>query len=83
MLDNLVTWQYNGSKTTIDEFRVLDEVWKSIHYMILFGNGLIMKKNILMTSMLLQAIALIGNPIEENIIFVHAGIDGESEVLSC
>lgn len=25
MLDNLVTWQYNGSKTTIDEFRRLDE----------------------------------------------------------
>ena len=24
MLDNLVTWQYNGSKTTIDEFRKLD-----------------------------------------------------------
>lgn len=24
MLDNLVTWQYNGSKTTIDEFRALD-----------------------------------------------------------
>lgn len=24
MLDNLVTWQYNGSKTTIDEFRRLD-----------------------------------------------------------
>lgn len=24
MLDNLVTWQYNGSKTTIDEFRQLD-----------------------------------------------------------
>lgn len=24
MLDNLVTWQYNGSKTTIDEFRELD-----------------------------------------------------------
>lgn len=24
MLENLVTWQYNGSKTTIDEFRVLD-----------------------------------------------------------
>ena len=23
-LDNLVTWQYNGSKTTIDEFRLLD-----------------------------------------------------------
>ena len=23
MLDNLVTWQYNGSKTTIDEFRTL------------------------------------------------------------
>lgn len=23
MLDNLVTWQYNGSKTTIDEFRAL------------------------------------------------------------
>ena len=24
MLDNLVTWQYNGSKSTIDEFRKLD-----------------------------------------------------------
>lgn len=24
MLDHLVTWQYNGSKTTIDEFRALD-----------------------------------------------------------
>lgn len=24
MLDNLVTWQYNGSKSTIDEFRQLD-----------------------------------------------------------
>lgn len=24
MLENLVTWQYNGSKTTIDGFRVLD-----------------------------------------------------------
>ncbi len=24
MLDNLVTWQYNGSKSTIDEFRTLD-----------------------------------------------------------
>ena len=24
MIDNLVTWQYNGSKTTIDEFRALD-----------------------------------------------------------
>ncbi|MCI8693180.1 MAG: serine/threonine protein phosphatase [Lachnospiraceae bacterium] len=24
MLDNLVTWQYNGSKSTIDEFRRLD-----------------------------------------------------------
>lgn len=24
MLDNLVTWQYNGSKSTIDEFRELD-----------------------------------------------------------
>lgn len=24
MLDNLVTWQYNGSKTTIDEFRALN-----------------------------------------------------------
>lgn len=24
MLDNLVTWQYNGSKTTIDEFKKLD-----------------------------------------------------------
>lgn len=24
MLDDLVTWQYNGSKTTIDEFRALD-----------------------------------------------------------
>lgn len=23
MLDNLVTWQYNGSKTTIEEFRAL------------------------------------------------------------
>lgn len=23
MLDNLVTWQYNGSKSTIDEFRAL------------------------------------------------------------
>ena len=23
MLDNLVTWQYNGSKTTIDEFQKL------------------------------------------------------------
>lgn len=25
MLDNLVTWQYNGSKTTRDEFRDLDQ----------------------------------------------------------
>lgn len=24
MLENLVTWQYNGSKTTIDGFRALD-----------------------------------------------------------
>ena len=24
MMDNLVTWQYNGSKSTIDEFRKLD-----------------------------------------------------------
>lgn len=24
MLENLVTWQYNGSKTTLDEFRALD-----------------------------------------------------------
>lgn len=24
MLDNLITWQYNGSKTTIEEFRKLD-----------------------------------------------------------
>ena len=23
MLENLVTWQYNGSKSTIDEFRTL------------------------------------------------------------
>lgn len=28
MLDNLVTWQYNGSKTTIDEFKALDEETK-------------------------------------------------------
>ena len=28
MLDNLVTWQYNGSKTTIDEFSQLDLVTK-------------------------------------------------------
>jgi serine/threonine protein phosphatase 1 len=28
MLDNLVTWQYNGSKTTIDEFRQLNLVSK-------------------------------------------------------
>ena len=26
MLENLVTWQYNGSKTTLDEFRALDKV---------------------------------------------------------
>ena len=26
MLESLVTWQYNGSKTTIDEFRALDKV---------------------------------------------------------
>lgn len=25
MLEHLVTWQYNGSKTTIDEFRNLDQ----------------------------------------------------------
>ena len=25
MLENIVTWQYNGSKTTIDEFRKLDK----------------------------------------------------------
>ena len=25
MLDNLVTWQFNGSKTTIEEFRALDK----------------------------------------------------------
>ena len=28
MLDNLLTWQYNGSKTTIDEFRKLDSYTK-------------------------------------------------------
>ena len=28
MLDNLVTWQYNGSKSTIDEFRKLDSETK-------------------------------------------------------
>lgn len=26
MLDNLLTWQYNGSKTTIEEFKALDKV---------------------------------------------------------
>jgi serine/threonine protein phosphatase 1 len=25
MLDNIVTWQYNGSKTTIEEFKALDK----------------------------------------------------------
>ncbi len=25
MLDNIVTWQYNGSKTTLDEFKSLDK----------------------------------------------------------
>lgn len=28
MLDNLVTWQYNASKSTIDEFRELDSETK-------------------------------------------------------
>ena len=48
MLDNLVTWQYNGSKTTIDEFKLLSHNEKL--EVIEFIKDFLLYKEILMTT---------------------------------
>ncbi|MCM1440561.1 MAG: metallophosphoesterase [Roseburia sp.] len=59
LLNNLVTWQYNGSKTTIDEFRELDKDMQQavIDYI---------------TDLLLYEELTIG---ENKYLLVHAGLD--------
>ena len=49
MLDNLVTWQYNGSKSTIDEFSQLDS--ESKREVIDFIKNFLMASKMLIVSM--------------------------------
>lgn len=58
MLDNLVTWQYNGSKSTIDEFRQLDsEIRRDVI-------------DFIMDFLIYEEIAVNG----KNYLLVHAGL---------